>query len=115
MKIGYEDIGQVAVTMEAADTVKAGMAVSLSGNGAVTVCPDGKAMGGVALNVRDGAAAVQVGGFVTVGYSGATAPAAGWNKLAGDGSGKVKVDSANGRDILVTDVDETAKTAVLYL
>lgn len=115
MKIGYEDIGQVTVTMEAAGTVKAGMTVSLSGNGTVTVCPDGTAMCGVVRNVRNGAAAVQLSGFATVGYSGTTAPAVGWNKLAGDGNGKVKVDSANGRDMLVTDVDEAAKTAVLYL
>lgn len=115
MKIGYEDIGQVAVTLEAAEPLQAGMAVSLSGNGVVTICPDGEAMCGVVRSVRDGAAAVQVSGFAAVSYSGTAVPAAGWNKLAGDGSGKVKVDSANGRDILVVDVDEAAKTAVLYL
>lgn len=114
MKIGYEDIGQVTVTLNAEEQVKAGMAVSLSGGGTAAVCPDGTAMCGVARNVRDGAAAVQLSGFVTVGYSGAK-PAVGWNKLAGDGSGKVKTDSANGRDILVADVDEADKTAVLYL
>jgi hypothetical protein len=114
MKIGYEDIGQVAVTLEAKETVQAGMAVSLSASGEAEVCPDGKALCGVALHVRDGAAAVQMGGFATVGYTG-TAPAAGWNKLAGDGSGKVKVDSANGKEVLVVKVDESDQTVVLYL
>ena len=115
MKIGYEDIGQVAVTMEAAEAVQPGMAVSMAGNGRVTVCPDGKALCGVARSVRGGMAAVQMSGFVTVGYSGETAPAAGWNLLSGDGDGKVAVDATDGKETLVAEVDTAAKTAVLYL
>lgn len=114
-KIGYEDIGQVIVTMEAQAGVQAGMAVSLAGNSLAAVCPAGTAFCGLAAHVRDGHAAVQVGGFVRAGYSGQTAPAVGWNLLAGDGSGKVAADAENGRKVLVTEVDESARTIVMYL
>ena len=113
--IGYEDIGQVIATMEATQDVQPGMAVSMAGNGLVAVCPNETAFCGAALHVRDGQAAVQVGGFVRAGYSGTAAPAVGWNRLAGDGTGKVAVSTGKGRDTLVTEVDETEKTIVMYL
>ena len=114
-KIGYEGIGQVTVTMEATDGVQAGWAVSMAGNGLAGTCPSKTAFCGVALHARDGQAAVQVGGFVRAGYSGDTAPDVGWNSLAGDGAGKVTLDAGNGRKVLVTEVDEAAKTIVMYL
>ena len=47
-------------------------------------------------------AAVQVAGFVTVGYSG-TVPAVGWSALAANGSGGVKSVSTGGQTLLVVD------------
>lgn len=114
-KIGYEGIGQVTATMEAGEEVQAGMAVSMAGNGLAAVCPDRTAFCGIVRHVRDGQAAVQVGGFVRAGYSGAGAPAVGWNRLAGDGTGRVAVNADKGREVLVTEVDESGKTIVMYL
>ena len=80
-----------------------------------TVCPQG--FEGVVLSVaRDGkACSVAMGGMVTVSYTGASAPAAGWNSLAADGSGGVKVVSAGGKSYLAVEVDTTAKTVTIVL
>ena len=56
-----------------------------------------------------------MGGMVTVSYTGASAPAAGWNSLAADGSGGVKVVSAGGKSYLAVEVDTTAKTVTIVL
>ena len=50
-----------------------------------------------------------------VSYTGASAPAAGWNSLAADGSGGVKVVSAGGKSYLAVEVDTTAKTVTIVL
>ena len=114
MKLGFADIGQVAVTMAAEEGVKAGMAVSVKSAGTVGICGDGVGVCGVALSAEDGAAAVQVKGFVTVGYSGG-APSLGMVKLSGDGTGKVKTDDTAGTAALVVEVDEGASTALICL
>ena len=80
-------------------------------------CADNDGFEGVVLSVaRDGkACSVAMGGMVTVSYTGASAPAAGWNSLAADGSGGVKVVSAGGKSYLAVEVDTTAKTVTIVL
>ena len=104
MNVSYEGIGQWAATF-ACDGVSAGQVVKVSGNGTVAKCAD-----------NDGkACSVAMGGMVTVSYTGASAPAAGWNSLAADGSGGVKVVSAGGKSYLAVEVDTTAKTVTIVL
>ena len=80
MNVSYEGIGQWAATF-ACDGVSAGQVVKVSGNGTVGKCADNDGFEGVVLSVaRDGkACSVAMGGMVTVSYTGASAPAAGWN------------------------------------
>ena len=65
------------------------------------------------LHVRGGNAAVQVGGFAQVGYTG-NVPAMGYTKLSADGTGGVKGDTA-GTEYLVAAVDTVKKTVTVLL
>ncbi len=116
MDICFEGVGQVAATFQVSgEGVQPGMAVTLTGSGTVGLGTAGKLPCGVVLGgVRGGAAAVQIGGVVKVGYSGDTAPVVGWQGLACDGQGGVKT-AASGLSCLVLAVDTTAKTAVIKL
>lgn len=116
MNVSYEGIGQWAATF-ACDGVSAGQVVKVSGSGTVAKCADNDGFEGVVLSVaRDGkACSVAMGGMVTVSYTGASAPAAGWNSLAADGSAGVKVVSAGGKSYLAVEVDTTAKTVTIVL
>ena len=116
MDICFEGVGQTAATFQAeGQALEPGMAVTLTGNGTVGLGADGDAPCGVVLGgVRNGAAAVQIGGAAKVGYTG-TAPQAGWRELACDGKGGVKTVSAGGLKCLVLAVDEGGKTAVIKL
>ena len=80
----------------------------------MAACDDGDGFCGVAVCKKDDACAVQVAGFVTVGYSG-TVPAVGWSALAANGSGGVKSVSTGGQTLLVVDADTTAKTVTILL
>lgn len=129
MKVSYEGIGQWAATF-ACGQVAEGEMVKISGNGTVSACADGDDFCGQALSVgRDGGAcAVALGGMVTAGYTGTTAPALGWTSLAADGNGGVQAVSGSkqtgsegaqaavaGRSYLVVDVDTSGKTVTFVL
>lgn len=113
MKVAFGGYGEKLVTFEAAEGVLAGVPVMMSANGAVAPCAAGKAFCGAAVNVRDGFAAVQLAGYIRLPYTG-TAPAVGYQTLAGDGAGKIKTDAA-GRQLLVVDVDTSAAVCGVIL
>ena len=115
MDICFEGVGQVAATFKVEDSApQPGMAVVLTGSGAVGLGDDGDLPCGVVLGgVRGGAAAVQIGGVARTAYSG-PAPAVGWQKLACDGAGGVKT-AEDGLDCLVLAVDEDGKSVVIRL
>lgn len=117
MEICFEGVGQVAATVQVSgENVQPGMAVTLTDNGTVGLGADGGALCGVVLGgVRGGAAAVQIGGAAKVSYSGTTAPKAGWQQLALDGAGGVKIVTTGGLNCLVLTVDTDAKTAIIKL
>lgn len=119
MSVSFDGIGEMAVTFEATADVKAGYPVKMSGNCKVDVCNDGDSMSGVAIYVsEDNYATVQLKGYISMEYSGTTAPAVGYCYFLADGTGKVKVDTAaekTGREYLVVDVDATAKTVGFYM
>jgi hypothetical protein len=114
MKIALNGFNENVATLEAESGVTAGMPVKMTGNGVVGACADKNAFCGVAVSVRGGFAAVQLGGYVQVPYSGTTAPAVGYQTLSATADGKVQADTA-GRSILVTDVDTTAKVCGIIL
>jgi len=114
LDICFEGVGQAAATFQVDGEVLPGMAVTLTDNGTVGLGADGDLPCGVLLGgVRDGAAAVQIGGAAKVGYSGA-APKAGWQKLACDGMGGVKA-ADGGLNCLVLAVDEDEKSVIVKL
>ena len=116
MDICFEGVGQTAATFQVEGEVQPGMTVALTKNGTVGRGADDALPCGVVLgNVRGGAAAVQIGGAARVSYSGDTAPAAGWQSLACDGTGGVTAVTTGGLKCLVLAVDTEEKTAVVKL
>ena len=107
---GYED---KVVTLIAASEVKQGDLVKISANKTVAKCAAGDTFCGVVLSVKDGYAAVKIGGYVTLPYSGTFANL-GYQTLASDGSNNVKTVTTGGRSILVVDIDSTgSKTGII--
>lgn len=113
MTVSFEGVGQVCATFLGGGLTE-GHVVKLTGNGTVGECAADDAFCGVAVCCKDDACTVQVGGFVSVRYTG-TAPAAGWRALAADGTGGVKAAASGGVNCLVADVDTTAKTVTIML
>ena len=112
MKVSFDGVGQICATFLGSGLTD-GQVVKMSGNGTVEACKAGDLFCGVAMCCKDDACSVQVGGFVTVGFSG-TAPETGWCGLAADGEGGVKT-AEGGIKCLVADVDSTASTMTIML
>ena len=113
MAISYEEIGAMCVTATAASTAAAGKICKLDTSGRAANCTAGDRFCGLVLHVRGGNAAVQVGGFAQMGYTG-NVPAMGYTKLSADGTGGVKGDTA-GTEYLVAAVDTVKKTVTILL
>lgn len=115
MKLSYDSIGQWCATFACGAGVAENQAVKMTAPAAVAKCADGDSFCGVTAAVaRDGSAcSVQLGGMVTLPYTGAD-PAVGDTGLSADGQGGVKADAA-GRVRLVADVDAAAKTVTFRL
>lgn len=114
MELSFSGFNENAATFFAREGVAAGAPVKITENGTVGPCAEGDCFCGVALNVRNGYAAVQLTGYTRLPYAGA-APAAGWQQLAAAEGGKAQVSGAGGRTLLVTDVNETEKTCGFIL
>ncbi len=101
------------VTLSVMYSAEKGKTVSMADNFTVEASSDGDDFIGVCTNAESYSASVLLRGYVRVSYTG-EAPDCGYNKLTANGTGGVKKDT-NGRDILVTDVDETAMTCGIIL
>lgn len=112
MNVSFQGIGQVCATFLCGD-VKAGQVVKVTDKGTVGPCADNDPFCGVVMTAKGGGCSVQVEGFATVSFSGA-APAAGFAKLAANGSGGVKT-AADGQSYLVVDADTAGKTVTIKL
>ena len=113
MSVSFEGVGQVCATFLGGGLTE-GQVVKMTGNGTVGGCEAEDAFCGVALCCKEDAGTVQVGGFVSVGYSG-SAPGVGWKTLAADGKGGVKTAASGGVTCPVVDVDTTMKTLTILL
>lgn len=115
MSVGFDGMGRQTATFQAG-SVSAGSVVIMGGNGKVRSAGAGHAPVGVVLNCREGYASVQTGGFVRAAWTG-TAPALGWTALTTNGAGGVKAagEGDKSRSCLVVEVNETDKTAGLFL
>ena len=114
MEYSFDGFGEKAATFAAKDGVTPGMPVKMTANGTVGVCAAGDAFCGVALNVRCGSAAVQLGGYARLPYGG-SAPAVGWQNFTAADGGKVQTAATGGRSLLVVDVDAAAGTCGVIL
>lgn len=112
MNVSFEEIGYLAVTFAAGETLEAGQVCKLDENGNAVPCAAGERFCGVAEGVRKGHAAVQVAGFVKVSCADA-AVKMGYVNLCADGTGGVK--SGSGREYLVVGADAAAKTVTIML
>ena len=105
MNISFSDINDKVITFECEpeENVYMGTPVKMSRPGVVTACNDGDTLIGVAVNVRNGYAAVQISGYIemptddffNVGYT----------RICAAGDHKVKMDST-GREYLVVNVEK---------
>ncbi len=112
----YNGIGEVAATF-VDHGVDVGCVVVISDNNTVEWAESGKVFHGYCLWQKNGVATIQVRGFVTLPYSGATAPTVGYCELVTDDSGYVKAQSAVEGNVsrLVVAVDTTEKTVTFLL
>lgn len=102
MNVAFNGYDEKVITFACDDTVGAGSLVKLSGNGTVTACTDGDVFIGAATGVRGGYCGVQTGGYARIPVSGSVL--VGFQKLSAADDGKVKVNAAAGRELLVLDV-----------
>lgn len=111
--VSFNGIGNFVVTMME-DGANIGAPCKMKKNKTVTEAASGEVFQGVCVWKREGLAGVQLGGFVTLGYSGSEAPAVGYGKLTADGNGGVTVGES-GRDRLIVDVDTVDNTVTFYI
>ena len=112
MSVSYEGIGYLAVTFPKV-TATVGKVCKLNLLGRVEECENGDKFCGVVQDVDDATAAVQLEGFVEVGFTGNT-PARGYTKLSCDGNGGVKVDTA-GKEYLVVRLNSAKSKIIMKL
>lgn len=113
MKTAFHGLGQQLCTFETAATADDLGKVCKMADGGVAVCGAGDDVCGVLCDVRAGAAAVQLRGYVELPYTG-TAPTAGYCALTADGAGGVQC-AEGAHEFLVLSVDETASTVGVWL
>jgi len=107
MSVSYGGYSEKALTFKADGSLTAaGVPVKIGANDTVAPCASGNDICGVAKSVRDGFAAVQTSGAVTLPYSG-SAPALGFAYLNANGSGGVKTGTSTNRGFTVLNVDTT--------
>lgn len=101
------------VTLYTQDSIAVGMAVALKENCTAAIPASGEKFCGVCTDVRGNYITVALKGYCEASYTG-SAPAVGYNSLAGDGNGSAAVNE-NGREILVAAVDTQAKKIIIIL
>lgn len=114
MSVAFNGVERTVLTFHAESGTTAGGLAAISGNNTVHSANSGEAAVGLVLGVRDGYAAVQVKGYVEVGYAGTLS--LGWLDLTSD-NGKLRTGASNEkkRRCLVVNLDTTNKIAGLFL
>ncbi len=105
--VGFDGFEERVLTFNDDGTCVKGQPVSMTDPDTVGLSAEGDAFIGVCLAARDGVAAVQMGGFVCLGFSG-DAPALGRTALCADGDGGVKAGA--GVPAVVVQLDELDET-----
>lgn len=114
MLVSLKGFDEKIITLQASDSVTAGVAVSISGNNEVTAASEGTDVFGLALSVREGYAAVQVGGFATLPCANIEDARVGYQGITGADDGAVSIDDS-GRKVFILSVNETDGTIGIIL
>lgn len=109
MSIKFNGIRNTIVTFKANGAIAENTPVRPSANHTVAPSTSGTAFIGVTINQSKNLVGVQVQGYFELPYS-STVPSVGFTRLAADGNGGVKIDTANGRECAIVFVDEVNKT-----
>ena len=111
MNVNFNGYGENVATFMADSTVtEAGVPVKVVSNGTVAKCESGDNFCGICVGVREGYAAVQLAGYVTVPTT--EEIATGFQTLSASTDGKIAVNTS-GRELLV--VNSTATDAGIIL
>lgn len=111
MNVNFNGYGEnVATFIADSNLTSTGVPVKISADGTVAMCSSGDTFCGVCVAVRDGYAAVQLNGYVTVNTN--SKLALGFTKLGAGANGKVTANTS-GREHLV--VNSTATEAGIIL
>ncbi len=103
MNVNFSGFQENVVTFAVSGTgVTMGTPVKMASSHTVCACGDGDTMVGVAVNVRNGYAAVQLSGYIEMPCEGAFE--VGYQKISVTGDGKAKT-SQSGREYLVCAAD----------
>ena len=113
MSVSFEEIGQTVATFQLESGLAVGQVCKITATGKAGACSKGDDFCGVVLAKNGDYGAVAVRGFVTLPYSGETAPAVGYCALAADGDGAVAKASTGGRSLLAVSVESGTVTVLL--
>ncbi len=104
MNVNFSGYNENVVTFMVEDTnVTMGTPVKMAGSHTVSACADSDNMVGVAVNVRNGYAAVQLSGYIEMPTEDSFTP--GYCKISAGTNNSVK-STASGREYLVVSVEE---------
>ncbi len=112
MSISFKGFNEQVITFRIQGEVEPGTLVKMCESETVEPCTSGDEFIGIAVHVHGGIAAVQVGGYVDLPYSG-TAPSLGSSSISAAGSAQIK--NSGDMTVKVISIDETNSTAGILL
>ncbi|MEG1447900.1 MAG: hypothetical protein RR048_02215 [Oscillospiraceae bacterium] len=113
MEISLQGYNNKYVTMKIKTGAEVGNAMDITENNTASKAADGKAPIGKLVSQNGEYGLIQTSGAIEFPFSG-TSPSFGYTTIACDGLGGIKA-SATGRPVIVSEVNETAKTAIVIL
>ncbi len=102
------------ITLYTEEDIKPGMAVMISDNYTATIPVSNTRFAGICTGVNGKYVTVAINGIVTVPYTDSEI-SIGYNTLASDGNGVVKIDFAGSFEYLVLDADAQKKLVTFML
>ncbi len=112
MSISFKGFNEQILTFKTQGEIEKGSLVKMAESATVAPCESGDDFIGIAVHVHGGIAAVQVGGYASLSYSG-SAPALGSCAISAADSAHIK--AGGNKTVTVIELDETNSTAGILL
>ncbi len=112
MSISFKGFNEQVLTFRTQGKIEKGSLVKIVESATVTPCTSGDDFIGIAVHVHGDIAAVQVGGYASLPYSG-NAPALG--KAAISAADSTQIKSGGEKTVTVIELDESNSTAGILL